>query len=334
MRADRSSSRVQVAAVILTYNEELNISECLESVADLPQEIFVVDSGSTDRTIELCRQYTDHIYTHDFVDSATQWNWALYNLPLSWDWILPLDADHRLDERLKSEIRSIVLNPAADINGYFSRHQYLFMGHPIRGFKNHGLRLFRRSKTRMDTSEMVDFRFVVDGKTANLKGCTFEDNRKEASIDFWIDKHQKFSSRTATEEVLRRVGEVQWTTHPRLLGNPDERIIWLKERWYFMPLYVRPFLYFFYRYFLRLGFLDGVTGLVYHFLQALWFRLLVDIKIADLRKRIDSGEVTVKELAGTVATRFASAVSETASGSTSRGANRESTSLKAEPDPG
>jgi glycosyltransferase involved in cell wall biosynthesis len=304
MEAYYGSEKVQVSAVVLTYNEELNISACLESIADLPQEIFVVDSGSTDRTVEVCRKYTDRIYTHDFIDSASQWNWALSNLPLSWDWILPLDADHRLDDRLKNEIRAVILNPDGVVDGYFSRHQYLFMGHPIRGFKNHGLRLFRRSKTRMDTSEMVDFRFVVDGKTAILSGCTYEDNRKEASIDFWIDKHQKFSSRTATEEVLRRMGEIRWTIHPRLLGNPDERIIWLKERWYFMPLYVRPFLYFFYRYFLRLGFLDGVTGLVYHVLQALWFRLLIDMKIAKLQSQIDNGEVSVRELAGSVSSRF------------------------------
>jgi hypothetical protein len=102
-----------------------------------------------------------------------------------------------------------------------------------------------------------------------------------------------------------------------------------------MPLYIRPFLYFFYRYFLRLGFLDGITGLVYHFLQALWFRLLVDIKIADLRKRIDRGDVTVEELAGGVARRFViGGVSETAIGTTRRGTNRESAPFKAEPGSG
>jgi glycosyltransferase involved in cell wall biosynthesis len=330
MHAGNSSPRVPVAAIVLTFNEELNISACLESLADLPQEIFVVDSGSTDRTIELCRKHTDRIYTHDFIDSASQWNWALSNLPLSTDWVLPVDADHRLDDRLKKEIRSTILNPDPAISGYYSRHQYLFMGRPIRGFKSYGIRLFRNSRTRLDTSEMVDFRFVVDGKTATIAGCVYEDNRKEASIDFWIDKHQKFSSRVATEEVLRRSGEVRWTAQPRLLGNPDERIMWLKQRWYFMPLYVRPFLYFFYRYFLRLGFLDGITGLVYHFLQALWFRLLIDIKIADLRKKIARGDVTVEQLAGAVATRFAPGVTASAS----RASNRESASLKAEPDAG
>jgi len=150
----------------------------------------------------------------------------------------------------------------------------------------------------------VDFRFVVDGKTRVLRGCVYEDNRKEASIDFWIDKHRKFSARVATEEVLRRMGELQWTVRPRLFGNPDERIIWLKERWYVMPLFVRPFLYFFYRYFVRLGFLDGTPGLVYHFMQALWFRLLVDIRIAELRKQIKGGQVSVKELAASAANRF------------------------------
>ena len=72
---------------------------------------------------------------------------------------------------------------------------------------------------------------------------------------------------------------------PSLFGTPDQRILWLKERWYGMPLYVRPFIYFFYRYILRLGFLDGKEGFVFHFLQAFWYRLLVDMNLDDLRRR-------------------------------------------------
>ena len=119
------------------------------------------------------------------------------------------------------------------------------------------------------------------------KGC--EDNRNERSIDFWIDKHQRFAARLAAEEVLRERGALVWSFRPRLFGNPDERVVWLKNRWYHLPLYVRPFLYFFYRYFLRLGVLDGPTGFVYHFLHAFWFRMIVDIKIAELRQELSAG---------------------------------------------
>jgi hypothetical protein len=91
---------------------------------------------------------------------------------------------------------------------------------------------------------------------------------------------------------------------PRLLGNPDERVLWLKERWYASPLYVRSVLYFVYRYLLRLGFLDGRTGLFYHFMQGLWFRLLIDAKIAELKRRIGNGEMSAKDLADSFVHRF------------------------------
>jgi glycosyltransferase involved in cell wall biosynthesis len=296
--------RSPVTAIILTLNEEANIGYCLESVSDLPDEIFVVDSGSTDKTIEICRKYTDRIVAHPFVDSASQWNWALNNLPIGHDWVLALDADHRLSESFKTQVRKVVLNQRTQVSGYFGRHQYLFMGSPIRGFKEYSLRLFRRSRTHLDNSELVDYRFVVDGRTAKLSGVTYEDNYNERSIDFWVDKHQKFSSRVAAEEVLRRLGLIHWTMRPRLLGNPDERVLWLKERWYASPLYVRSVLYFVYRYLLRLGFLDGRTGLFYHFMQGLWFRLLIDAKIAELKRRIGNGEMSAKDLADSFVHRF------------------------------
>lgn len=295
---------VPVSAILLTFNEEANVKDCLDSVAGWCGEIFIVDSGSTDRTLEICRRYTDRIYFHEFVDSASQWEWALRNLPLSYDWVLPLDADHVLTDRLRQQLMDKLRAPDPSVDGYFARHQYFFNGTPVRGFKPYSLRLFRRDKTRLDHSELVDFRFVVQGKTAFLSGWVYERNQNESAIDFWIDKHQRFSTRVAIEEVLRTSGRLTWSMRPRLLGNPDERIVWLKNRWYHLPLYVRPFLYFFYRYILRLGCLDGWNGFVYHFLHAFWFRLLVDLKIGDLRRRIERGETSIDALGASVVHRF------------------------------
>jgi hypothetical protein len=148
----------------------------------------------------------------------------------------------------------------------------------------------------MDQSELVDFRFLIKGKIEKMAGAVQEINQNESSIDFWTDKHQKFSSRVAVEEVLRVNGYVGWSMQPRLLGNPDERIIWLKNYWIRLPLYIRPFLYFIYRYFIRLGFLDGRMGFIYHILQAFWYRLLIDIKIAELRQQLSEGELSLEQL--------------------------------------
>ena len=102
----------------------------------------------------------------------------------------------------------------------------------------------------------------------------------------------------AAEEVLRRKHLLNWSTdlRPRLFGNSDERTIWLKNCWYHMPLYVRPILFFVYRYFLRLGFLDGWNGLVYHVFQAFWFRLLVDVNISEIRRDIEAGRMSTADL--------------------------------------
>jgi hypothetical protein len=127
-------------------------------------------------------------------------------------------------------------------------------------------------------------------------GILFEINNNEWDIDVWTDKHQKYSTRLAIQEVLMRGGAITRSLSPNLLGNPDEKIIWAKNLWERLPLNLRPFLYFIYRYFFRLGFLDGKVGLIYHFLHAFWFRLMVDLKIAEIKRQMANGYLTLEEL--------------------------------------
>lgn len=285
-----------VSVVVVTYNEEENIEATLRSVAGWCHEIFVVDSGSTDRTTEIARRFTDNVLEHRYKDHASQWQWVLDNVTLACDWLLALDADNIVTEPLKRQIEAAVERDEAGIDGYYAVHTHYFRGKRVRGLKKYWLRLVRLERTRVDETELVDFRFIVEGTASVLSGEIIEANRKEDAIDFWIDKHQKFASRMAVEEVLRRAGRRRWSMTPRLFGNQDERMVWFKTRWYRAPLYLRPFLYFGYRYFLRAGFLDGRNGLVYHVLQAFWFRLLVDIRIAEIEEEIASGRLSFDEL--------------------------------------
>lgn len=294
---NNTTKPLPITAIVLTFNEEVNIESCLNSVLGWCQEIIVVDSGSTDKTLEICQRYTEHIYEHPFRGFFEQWDWSLKNLPVTHDWVIPLDADHIITEQLKQQIIYVVSHPELSIYGCYGKHQYFFWDVPIRGFKLHSrLRLFRLSKVYLDHSEKEDVRFITEGKTVVLSGYTYEINNKEYDIDLWIDKHQRYSTIYAIEETLHFYRVLSWSFLPKLFGNPDERNIYFKFFWYRMPLYVRPMLYFLYRYVFRLGFLDGKVGFVYHSLQAFWFRLMVDIKIADLRKKIQTGEVTLEEL--------------------------------------
>ncbi len=149
------------------------------------------------------------------------------------------------------------------------------------------LKVFRHAAAFLDDHEF-DYRFYVTGKTATLRHDIVESNENEWRISFFVEKHNKFASQLAAEELKRRSG-LGYLVRPTLFGNSDQRTLWLKVLWQRLPLYSRPFLLFFYRYFLRLGFLDGKEGFIFYTLQSFWFRLLVDIRIEEMLAEKDQG---------------------------------------------
>ena len=282
-----SATFVQPAlvAIVLTYNEEANIERALRSIGDLCP-IIVVDSGSTDQTEAICRRYTQHFLVNPYQNHASQWTWALENTPLKADWVLALDADFELSAELRQRLRDGLATVPPDVSGIFVIHRYVFGGADIRfgGAKKYWMRVVRRGHASPDLSDLVDFRFVVQGKTQNWNAVVREYNELDEDASFWIGKQDKFSLRLAVEEELRRQGALQWGTRPHLFGNADQRVMWLRDLWLRMPLFLRPCIYFTYRYFLRLGFLDGRGGFLYHAQQGFWMRLVVDWKLWQLRK--------------------------------------------------
>jgi len=273
-----------LTAVVLTYNEEPNIGHCLASVAGwLP--VIVLDSGSTDRTLEICAAHRVEVATHPYESHSAQWAWALENLPIRTPWVLALDADFVVDADLRRQIEHELAHVPGDVDGIYVRHRYVFGGGPIRfgGTKQHWLRLIRRGHARPDASDLVDFRFNVDRRTLCWRGSVTEYNRHDDDISTWLRKQDKFSLRLAVEEELRARGLLRWQGKPRLAGHPDQRFMWLRDVWGRLPLFIRPVIYFAYRYILALGFADGRAGFLYHVLQGFWMRLVVDWKRWQLR---------------------------------------------------
>jgi glycosyltransferase involved in cell wall biosynthesis len=275
--------RAPVSVVILTFNEERNLPACLASVTDWAEEVVVVDSGSTDQTTAIAKAHGARLVTHPFDTHARQWAWALTDVPLTTDWVLALDADQQVTPELRHSIVAALGRESATA-GYFVNRRQVFRGRWIRHggyYPKYLLKLFRRSAARLDSDDLVDHHFRVDGRTERLAGDLVEDNRNEAEIFDWIAKHNRYARLQATEELARLQrprDRGQWR------GDPDERTRRQKAVWARLPAYVRPLGYFLYRYVLRLGFLDGKQGFVFHFMQAWWYRLLVDINLDELRK--------------------------------------------------
>lgn len=276
-----------LSLVILTFNEEKNLERCLSSAAGWAAEIFIVDSGSTDRTVAIAERFGARVFVHPFENHSRQWKWALAELPLSHDWVLALDADQSITPELRADISRRLAEwttAGSPVGGYLNRRQ-VFRGRWIRHggyYPKHLLKLFRREAVSLDEADLVDHHFIVSGPTAILNGDLVEDNRNEADIAVWIAKHNRYAVLQARDE------ETRWSSpdapRGRLGGTPDERTLWMKGVWNRMPLFFRPFGYFVYRYVLRLGFLDGKEGFIFHFLQAFWYRLLVDINRDELRR--------------------------------------------------
>lgn len=280
---------------MLTYNEEANLGECLESVCGRPAQLFVVDSGSTDRTCEIAEQFGALVVEHTFETHATQWGWALQHLPLTTDWVLAIDADQRVSPELAQEIARLDVAALKKYSGFYIKRRQIFRGRWIRHggyYPKYLLKLFRRNAVQTDPRDLVDHHFYVTGATAALKHDLVEANQKEDDISFWIEKHNRYAKLLAAEELNRSTKTEGGPLRPAWLGTPDQQSLALKQAWLRLPPYLRPTLYFVYRYFLRCGFLDGKQGMIFHFMQAFWFRLLVDINLEDLKR---AGNTTAQE---------------------------------------
>lgn len=282
------------AVVVLTYNEERNLSGCLESVAPLGARVFVIDSGSTDGTVEISRRCGATLLQHPFTTHADQWAWAIGQLPTSCEWILGLDADQRLTAEACRSVMRFVGDPGPAKGAYLCRRQ-LFRGRWIRHggyYPKYLLKLFSRSAVRLDRRDLVDHHFAVTGPAIRLAGDLIEANANEDEIRTWIDKHNRYAVLQAADEIRRR-RRVQWRL---AIGSPDDRVAFLKAVWQRMPLFFRSWLYFMYRYVVRLGFLDGKEGFLFHFLQGFWYRLIVDVNISEMRLKSDRERKDAAEL--------------------------------------
>ena len=290
--------KLPVTVIILTYNEEKNIEKCLKSVFGWVSDIVIIDSHSNDRTVDIAKKYTDRVYLHQFENYAKQYNWALQQVPLKTEWIFRLDADEVATSELSDELHHVLPDLSSSVTGCYVKRRVYFMGKWIK----HGgyyptwlLRLWRNGKGMCEERWMDEHIKLTSGTAIRCKNDIIDDNAR--NLHWWIGKHNGYATREMVD-VLRIMYTITSANEivPKLLGTQEQRKRWLKIHYAHLPLFVRPLLYFFYRYFLLAGFIDGKEGLVWHFLQGFWYRFLVDAKIYELCKKGGTDRASIESL--------------------------------------
>ena len=258
-----------ITVIILTKNEEKNIEACIESAKMIAKRIIVVDSGSTDNTVELAERCKAEVVYHEWVGHARQFNWALDNCSIDTEWVFRLDADERISQELAQEIcDKLSSKDSDDVDAYEMRWRIYFMNKWIKHGGTHKpyfLRLFRYGKGRVE-DKLMDEHIIVDGNVEKLSCDLIHYDYK--GLDAWLSKHIWYSEL-----------EIQmYNTQSDMTGG---NVAQKKKRglYYKLPRYLRARLYYWYRYYLQLGFLDGEAGRIFIYLQAYWYRFIVDAKI-------------------------------------------------------
>ena len=286
---------MRVVAIILTFNEAKHLPRCLASLAGVVDQVVVADCFSTDDTVKIAEAQGARVIQREWVNYATQFNWALTQLEANTDWVLRIDADEYLTPELAAEIQSRLPEVSPNVDGIFCDRQMTFFGKLIRHggvFPIRILRLFRYGRGECE-NRWMDEHIKVSGATADFDGEMIDDNLN--SLTWWIHKHNKYASREAVDLLNLEYGFMPHDSVANLrCGNQAALKRWLKEVVYArLPGGFRAFAYFFYRYVLRLGFLDGRAGTAFHFLQGFWYRYLVDAKMAEVRRYMREHDVGV-----------------------------------------
>jgi glycosyltransferase involved in cell wall biosynthesis len=267
------------AVILLSYNSEATLGATLSRAVLISDEIFVVDSDSTDSTVELARSFGASVVIHPFEHYGAQRNWAIENLPITRQWQMHLDADEWIDDQLVAAIAALPDEPSD--SGYFVPRYIRFLGRVIR---NGGmsptwhLRLFRTGVGRCENRKYDQHFILKSGTCGKLTGVLVDDIRM--SLSEWTARHNRWADGEVAEFDTRETAD---RLVPDARGNPAQRKRFLRQKYYQLPLFVRPFCLFAYRYFFRLGFLDGIEGLIFWVLQTFWFRFLVDAKMWEKR---------------------------------------------------
>ncbi len=279
-----------ITAIILTKNEEVNIEKCIRSVKPIVKRIVVVDSGSTDNTVDVAKSLGAEVMVNELKPFlyAKQFLYAMENADIRTKWVFRIDADEELTEESAREIDSLCNeNEDTDVNGIVVRFEVNFMGRAIRHGGVYPLRkllVFKYGKGNIEDRCMDEHCVLYEGRSVEVTNDSLHHDDKGLSA--WIDKHNNYSTREMQDYFASLKSDT--ATGLSDANNLDAKAKFKRFlRWkiyYKLPAGFRAWAYYFYRYYVRLGFLDGREGKIFCFMQAYWYRFLVDAKIYEANK--------------------------------------------------
>jgi len=281
-----------LSVIILTYNEEIHIRRCIEMIRPVAKEIFVVDSFSSDKTVEIAQNLGAVVLQNAWENNyARQFNWALAHCPVKTKWLLRLDADEYLTPELIEELQTKLDMLPPDITGLILRRRHIFLGKWVKKgiYPVQLLRIFQFWKAICEQRWMDEHIQLLEGKAIPLQHDFVDHNLN--NLSWWSHKHVDYAVREAADLLDMELG---LTTAGASLPGQAGRKRQVKSVYIRLPLFVRALAYFLYRYLFRLGFLEGKEGFLWNVLQGLWYRLLVDAKIFEIKRACGNDPVKIR----------------------------------------
>jgi len=267
--------------IILTFNEKVHIERAIQNVLGWADKIMVLDSYSEDNTVAIAQSLGAEVIFRKFDHYKNQREYAIEYAKQKTEWVFFLDADEYLTDNLKTEIK--IALEKKEVNGFYIPRRFIFMDKWIKWGGYYPIYLLRLFRPQVASVEgLVNEHVNVAGHSQYLKHDFVDHNLK--NISQWIEKHNKYTTQEA-RALWHYKSNKTIGTQSLSFKNQTGKKQWLRHKiWNRLPMIMRPFLYFFYRYIFRLGFLDGRVGFVYHFLQGYWLWLLVDVKYIEMKK--------------------------------------------------
>ena len=277
-----------ISVIILTFNEEKHIARCIKSLSTFTDKVFIVDSGSTDKTVEIAKGLGAEVIVNQWVNYATQFNFGIENNPFKTKWLMRMDSDEYVLPELSDEINQKLAFTLEEFSGMYIKRRVIFFEKWIK----HGafypmwlMRIWRNGHGICEESWMDEHIKLFQGNVIHLEKDLVDHNLN--NITWWTQKHNLYTIREVIDILNIKYNFRDFVAvEPKLFGTQEERKRYLKVKYASVPLFTRPIFYFIYRYFLRLGFIDGKQGLMWHFLQGFWYRFLIDVKIYEIYQRV------------------------------------------------